>query len=123
MNQGVEIILARMDSHPEEFIGELRGNWRWVTDALDKQNTDGMQFLTGEEKTALREKYIELVRGQFTKNVMQQLLRDKDGGVCSSSVKVSGANSTTEEEKITPESFWNVELFSVPKVLGAGRSK
>ena len=80
MNQGVEILLARMDSHPEEFIDDVRGEWRWLTNQLEGPAVGGLYFLTDEEKIALHEKYSSLVREQFTKNIMQQLLKDKDEG-------------------------------------------
>jgi hypothetical protein len=145
MNQGVEIILARMDSHPEEFIDDVRKEWRWLTNQLEGPAVGGLYFLTGEEKTALQEKYIELVREQFTKNIIQQLLKDKDEGE-KPKVYSSGTGSTvssysniystplttptpyysrattptdevrTQKERPRPESVWT-------KLLGAQRSK
>ena len=40
MNQGVEILLARMDSNPDEFVGmdwPRQSKWSWVMDDLRKR--------------------------------------------------------------------------------------
>lgn len=83
MNEGVEILLARMDSHPEEFYDH--GPWSWVTDAVMGEfetRSQGMPadiyqraaFMTDEELAALRDKYQKLQATHFTNRVMQQLL-------------------------------------------------
>lgn len=84
-NQGVQILLNRMDSHPEEFVPR-GGRWNWVIDKVinridnNHARTDAnvlhLRFLTDEEVNALYDKYMSLQDNEFTKAVMQQLLED-----------------------------------------------
>lgn len=83
MNKGVEILLARMRSHPEEFQifdREVTGpvNWQTRTNKwdhicllfLDEDNPKGA-FLTDKEKQTLRDQYY-LVQGEsFTKHILK----------------------------------------------------
>ena len=78
MNQGVEILLARMDSHPQEFCsGTMDGRYGRWTAAIDKVIAIGGSF-TGEERLALSAKLRDLERTKFTQDVMKQLLKDPD---------------------------------------------
>jgi hypothetical protein len=83
MNQGVEILLARMDSHPEEF--EPYGIWSWATDDIvseikERAGKPGLRsvtrvsFMADEELQALADKYASLQADMFTRKVMTQLL-------------------------------------------------
>jgi fumarylacetoacetate (FAA) hydrolase family protein len=96
MNKGVEILLARMNSNPEEFIEKLddfvfpnsertnedratrvRQKWDGVIQKLLDKDKDGNslleEFLTKEEVKALYDKYLELIRNKFTQSVMKRL--------------------------------------------------
>lgn len=82
MNQGVEILLARMDSNPDEFIG-LKGSkkekWGWFVHGLEERISGGkrsLPFLTEEEVQALWGKLTSLARDLFTHRVMETLLED-----------------------------------------------
>ena len=88
MNQGVQILLNRMDSHPDEFIPTLNGTyphkWRMLLQKIDmrvkggKDYDDQLQFLSDAEITALYNK-MQSIRGDlFTKEVMATLLVDED---------------------------------------------
>jgi hypothetical protein len=78
MNAGVEILLKRMDSHPEEFQGlglniTSAPEYRWeryVLMALDSN------FLTDEERYALLFKLSSIQGGAFTQAVMRELMSD-----------------------------------------------
>jgi len=74
MNQGVEILLARMDSHPQEFSNEIMlgryGRWSAV---IDQVLAVGGSF-TGEEREVLTKKLREVERERFTQQVMKKLL-------------------------------------------------
>ena len=74
MNQGIELLLARMDSHPQEFSSDIMlgryGRWSKV---IDQVLAVGGSF-TGEEREALTTKLREMEREQFTQRVMKQLL-------------------------------------------------
>lgn len=91
MNQGVEILLARMDSNPDEFVGvewPNKSRWDWVMDELRNRiipTKEGqerghvpLRFLSDEEVNALWDKLESLRADQFTNRVMETLLRDED---------------------------------------------
>ena len=79
MNQGVEILLARMDSNPDEFT-TARGKWDWIMDGVNRRvagkDKDVLAYLTDEEAQALYDKMQLLARDGFTRNVMETLLED-----------------------------------------------
>ena len=81
MNQGVEILLSRMDSNPEEFT-TARGKWDWVMDGINRRvagrDTDVLAYLTDEEARALYDKMQVLAREGFTKNVLATLLPEEE---------------------------------------------
>ena len=87
MNQGVEILLARMDSNPDEFVGDAMDKWRWVvndlqsrihpTPEMKKEGYLPLRFLSDDEARALWEKLESLRADQFTKAVIQTLLEDE----------------------------------------------
>lgn len=85
MNQGVQMLLARMDSHPEEFsfqfgLGdEVSSRWAAVMDDLERRvsgqfTSPPLPFLSDEEIKALHDKYIALQGDAFTHYVMNELL-------------------------------------------------
>jgi hypothetical protein len=79
MNQGIEILLARMDSHPQEFCNEtMYGRYGRWTPAIDKAIAIGGSFTEGERK-ALSTKLYELERERFTQDVMKKLLHEPEG--------------------------------------------
>lgn len=72
MNKGVEILLARMDSSPEEFVtGNKAGKWQHLIEKYE-------DYMTEEECKAVRTKYNELKMGKFTEAVMKELLEEKE---------------------------------------------
>lgn len=93
MNQGIEILIARMDSNPEEFVPDLRNGyppkWRDIMLSVEmrvsggKEYKDQLPFLKDEEVKALWEKLQSLQGELFTKRVMNTLLRDADGELSS----------------------------------------
>lgn len=91
MNQGVEILLARMDSNPDEFVswdGYVVGKWDWIMRDVQKRALgnrvdleDGVvrvPFLSDEEVKALWNKVESLRADQFTKKVMRTLLEEEE---------------------------------------------
>ena len=78
MNQGIEILLARMESHPDEFYNihqqaTVPPGTRW--DALIREVNKG-KFVTEEERTALQNKLSSIQGESFTKAVLQELMRE-----------------------------------------------
>jgi hypothetical protein len=113
MNQGVQILLNRMDSHPDEFVPDLQSHyphkWRALllkvdnrvilakTKQLNGLNTPDLSFLSDEEIFALHNK-VQSIRGDlFTKEVMATLLADEErnlGELSSSLGQLSNATIT-----------------------------
>jgi hypothetical protein len=97
MNKGVEIILNRMNSHPEEFLYsphtsqrvlrfDQRDRWNWIVEPLlrrvyEKHPSDQLlrylPWLNDTEIEALHSKLMEIQRDAFTKAVMVELLTEK----------------------------------------------
>jgi hypothetical protein len=62
VNEGVGIILARMETHPEEFfgMGETNGKWRWIfSESL-------REVMTEPEKAALHTGMTKVRRLEIT---------------------------------------------------------
>lgn len=107
MNRGVEILLKRMDSNPEEFEDNLdpyrddRNKWSSIIhqiksrmEVIDRDNgnapydgeprvraithTKPLPYLTDEEVTALHTKLVEVQGVVFTKRIMSTLLKGED---------------------------------------------
>ena len=86
MNKGVQILLERMSSNPDEFIPTLRDGyppkWRDILMGVqmraskDKDYADQLSFLNDKEIKVLWEKMQSLQGDLFTKRVMNTLLRE-----------------------------------------------
>lgn len=86
MNKGVQILLERMESNPQEFIPDLLGQyppkWRNILMAVecraikDKDYKNELPFLSDNEIKALWQKMQSLQGELFTEQVMDTLLRD-----------------------------------------------
>ena len=86
MNKGVQILLERMSSNPDEFIPTLRdgypAKWRDILLSVEmringgKEYKDQLPFLSDKEIKALWEKMQSLQGDLFTVRVMDTLLRD-----------------------------------------------
>jgi uncharacterized small protein (DUF1192 family) len=89
MNKGVQILLERMSSNPDEFIpnilGEYPPKWRDILMGIEYRATkqkdykDALQFLSDKEIKALWDKMQNLQGELFTKRVMNTLLVAEDG--------------------------------------------
>ena len=70
MNDGVKILLARMETHPEEFVPEYDGGttkWGILIQSYKA-------YLNEEDAKALDKAYNGLMQQYFTKKVMEELL-------------------------------------------------
>ena len=87
MNQGVQILLDRMDTNPEEFeydIARGGGKWSDIVQAVHARknapeahkNTAPLPFLTDPEVNALYEKLEDVRRENFTADVLRRLADD-----------------------------------------------
>jgi hypothetical protein len=84
MNQGVQILLERMDTNPEEFeydIARGGGKWSDIVQAVHARknapethkNTAPLPFLTDPEVNALYDKLEDVRRENFTSDVLRRL--------------------------------------------------
>jgi len=86
LNKGVQILLERMGSNPDEFVPTLRDGyphkWRNILLSVEMRATGGkdykdqLPFLNDREIKALWEKMQGLRGDLFTKQVMDTLLSD-----------------------------------------------
>jgi hypothetical protein len=86
MNKGVQILLERMSSNPDEFVPDIHGKyppkWRDIIISVymrvegGRDYKDQLPFLTHQEIKALWKKMQSLQGELFTKRVMNTLLRD-----------------------------------------------
>ena len=100
MNQGVEILLKRMETNPEEFVVPFdryrkispEGKWGAVVHSIIREINNKksaghgpvasatypeLPFLTDEEIELLYNKLMSLQGDQFTQHVLRTLLEDK----------------------------------------------
>lgn len=82
MNQGVQILLDRMDTNPEEFEEGSYSKWSDIVQAVHarvKERTEGkdygkpLPFLTDPEVNALYDKLEDVRRENFTADVLRRL--------------------------------------------------
>jgi len=93
MNEGVKILIERMESNPEDFCSSdfephtgkiTRGRYVWIADYLKKRLAGTAEpwymegALTPAEMEALMAAYIQFERKRFTERVMKDLLVDEE---------------------------------------------
>lgn len=88
MNKGVQILLERMSSNPDEFVPDMSGKyppkWRNIVLSVEmrtkggKDYEDQLPFLSDKEIKALWQKMQELQGELFTKRVMNILLTEAE---------------------------------------------
>jgi hypothetical protein len=93
MNKGVQILLERMRSNPDEFVPNVNGHypdkWRRIIMAIEmrtnggKDYKDQLAFLSNEEVKALWDGMQQLQGELFTKRVINTLLQDAEELSCS----------------------------------------
>lgn len=80
MNKGVEILIARMETNPEDF--DYGGRFSTYGETLSEmangltQSVRVLYFLPEEDRTALIGAWNEHMRQKFTNKVMQTLVED-----------------------------------------------
>jgi hypothetical protein len=68
MNDGVKILLDRMQTHPEEFYGHYN-RWTEIIDKFEK-------FFNANERALINGALTNIRRDEFTQIVMQEILRE-----------------------------------------------
>jgi hypothetical protein len=127
MNKGVQILLERMSSNPDEFIPTLRdgypAKWRDILLSVEmrtnggKDYKDQLSFLNDKEIKALWEKMQSLQGDLFTVRVMDTLLRDAHDYEKLEAMKQLPL-MLEELEKLSP-----AELSSLSRQVTGGRLK
>lgn len=87
INKGVQMLINRMDSHPEEFTRRKSlnpGRWDWVLEQIirrvehNHKNSDTyrveLPFLSNSEVEALYDKWMSIQGDAFTHRIMRELL-------------------------------------------------
>lgn len=100
MNAGVELLLKRMETHPEEFNGHGRDS-KW--ESLVYQYSD---WLDEEDKQAIKNALKEMRQQQFTEKVMEELVDPK--GVTLTSIR--HPNATTLGGQTLGQSWADTQL-------------
>ena len=68
MNDGVKMLLERMQTHPEEFVGK-RPRWSYILEEYDN-------VLAEDEAKAIKDELKALRRYELTRAVMKELLNE-----------------------------------------------
>lgn len=99
LNKGVQILLERMGSNPDEFVPDVRGyypsKWRDIILSVSmringgKDYKDQLPFLDDKEIKILWEKLRSLQGDLFTKQVMNILLQDAGASADADSKELS----------------------------------
>ena len=110
MNKGVQILLERMSSNPDEFIPDILGEyppkWRDILTGIEYRATkqkdykDALQFLSDKEIKALWGKMQNLQGELFTKRVMNTLLVAEDGRRGQGELSLTSSQAINESQKI-----------------------
>lgn len=69
MNEGMKIILERMDTNPEEFLDNSK--WEMIIHRH-------LEYLSAEDRKAFNDKMNALKSERFTAEVMKELMRDEE---------------------------------------------
>ena len=96
MNSGVEIVLARMATHPEEFYGD-NNKWKFI---YKEYFRDAM---TEAEKGMIFDRIKEIRKEEFTLAVMQAMTTDDkeddfDNPFGSATIKAEGGSVTYDSK-------------------------
>ena len=79
MNEGVQMVLARIASHPEEFVDNestYSGKWHGVIDGAVRRvegNNVALSFLNDDEVQAIYDALRQARRDAFTASVMRKI--------------------------------------------------
>jgi hypothetical protein len=85
MNNGIKLILARMETNPEEFVDKHK--WRHLVES------DWPMF-TEEEQKAYSAKLREILIDRFSEEVLKTLMEDEDEAVPTMKYRASDRYAT-----------------------------
>ena len=70
MQEGIRVLIERMDSHPEEFFGDLAFRWSEIMQDIAKH---GPEFLEEDDLMMLNKKVKEVRRKEFNAKVLDEI--------------------------------------------------
>jgi hypothetical protein len=70
MQQGIKVLIERMDSNPEEFFGDLAFRWAEIMQDIAKH---GPEFLEEDDLMMLNKKVKEVRRKEFNAKVLDEI--------------------------------------------------
>ena len=70
MQQGIQVLIERMESHPEEFFGDLAFRWADVMQDIAKH---GPEFLEEDDLMMLNKKVKEVRRKELTAKILDEI--------------------------------------------------
>lgn len=70
MQEGIKVLIERMDSHPEEFFGDLAFRWSEIMQDIAKH---GAEFLEEDDLMMLNKKVKEVRRKEFNAKVLDEI--------------------------------------------------
>lgn len=70
MQQGIKVLIERMDSHPEEFFGDLAYRWADVMQDIAKH---GPEFLEEDDLMMLNKKVKEVRRKELNAKILDEI--------------------------------------------------
>ena len=141
MNKGVQILLERMGSNPDEFVPDVYGKypnkWRNIIMSVQmraeggKDYKDQLPFLNDKEIKALYEKMQSLQGDLFTKQVMNTLLSESVednflyANTANMTASVSGLSGTVSIHPPTTlvPPLTTAELSSLSRQVAGGSPK
>jgi len=85
MNNGIKLILARMETNPEEFVDKYK--WRHLVE-------NDWPMFTEEEQKAYSSKLREILIDRFSEEVLKTLMEDEEGDQPPIRVKASDRYAT-----------------------------
>jgi len=92
MSNGVDLVLARMDSHPEEFYTTATDKWKFIYSDYFRD------AMTETEKGMIFDKIKEIRKAEFNGKVMSTLTEGMKMGKKDKSSEASFADATTLTE-------------------------
>ena len=107
MNEGVQILLKRMDSNPDEF----KDDGKWVS-----MFNNYKKYMTDEEKTAFMDKLSATRMEQFKQGVLKKLL-DKGKISFRNKASLSGGTFFVIRDKYTENTSLNLTIQSIRRCL------
>jgi hypothetical protein len=105
MNEGMKIVLERMDTNPEEFIDNSK--WEMIIHRH-------LEYLSDEDRKAFNDKMGALKSERFTAEVIKELMRDEEQFAITPSVGTVRYNINTNMAELYDGKGW------IPAILSTG---